>query len=78
MWRSPFSPQIHQKCVHKWNNSYRTPTEYWQKTSHFPKGKKTPMYLGKGKRTKKKQRQKNRDRTCTFGGSCERGKVSTH
>ena len=28
-----------------WNNSYRTPTECWQKTSDFPKGKKIPMYM---------------------------------
>ena len=28
-----------------WNNSYRTPTECWQKTSDFPKGKKLPTYL---------------------------------
>ena len=31
-----------------WNNSYRTPTERWQKTSDFPKGKKLPMYLDAG------------------------------
>ena len=50
-----------------WNNSYRTPTERWQKTSDFPKGKKIPMYLGKAKGKKKKQRQKNRHGTCTSG-----------
>ena len=50
-----------------WNNSYRTPTESWQKTSDFPKGKKIPMYLGRAKGKRKKQRQKNRDRTCTSG-----------
>ena len=47
-----------------WNNSYRTPTECWQKTSDLPKGKKLPMYLGKAKGKKKKQRQKTRDKTC--------------
>ena len=26
-----------------WNNSYRTPTERWQKNSDLPKGKKLPM-----------------------------------
>ena len=36
-WRSPSSPQIHQKYDYMWNN-YRTPTECWQKTSDFPKG----------------------------------------
>ena len=45
-WRSPSSPQIHQKYIYMWNNSYRTPTERWQKTSDFPKGNKFPMYLG--------------------------------
>ena len=34
---------IHQKYNYIWNNSYRTPTEHWQKTSDFPKGKKLPM-----------------------------------
>ena len=28
-----------------WENSYRTPTERWQKTSDFSKGKNLPMYL---------------------------------
>ena len=32
-----------------WNNSYRTHTERWQKTSDFPKGKKLPTYLGRAK-----------------------------
>ena len=35
------------------NNSYRTPTEHWQKTSDFPKGKKLPMYLGRAKEKRK-------------------------
>ena len=50
-----------------WNNSCRTPTERWQKTSDFPKGKKIPTYLGRAKEKKKQQRQKNRDGTCTSG-----------
>ena len=50
-----------------WNSSYRTPTERWQKTSDFPKGKKIPTYLGRAKEKKEKQRQKNRDGTCTSG-----------
>ena len=50
-----------------WNNSYRTPTECWQKTSDFPKGKKIPTYLGRTKEKRKKQRQKNKDGTCTSG-----------
>ena len=67
MQRSPSSPQIHQKYIYMWNNSYRTPTERWQKTSGFPKGKKIPTYLGSEKEKKKNQRQKNRDRAYTSG-----------
>ena len=48
-WRPPSSPQIHQKYIYMWNNSYRTPTERWQKTSDFPKGKKLPTYLSRVK-----------------------------
>ena len=62
MWRSPSSPQIHQKYIYMWNNSYRTSTECWQKTSDFPKGKELPTYLGraKGKRkTETKQREQD-------------------
>ena len=77
-WRSPSSPQIYQKYIYMWNNSYRTPTERWQKTADFPKGKKIPMYLGKAK-----EKRKNRDKRIgmgpgPLGGSCEGGKVSTH
>ena len=42
-WRSPSSPQIHQKYIYMWNNSYRTPTERWQKTSDFSKGNRRPQ-----------------------------------
>ena len=61
-----------------WNNSYRTPTESWQKTSDLPKGKILPMYLGRAK-----EKRKNRDKRigtgpAPVGGSCEEGKVSTH
>ena len=54
------------------------PTERWQKTSDFPKGKKLPMYLGRAK-----EKRKNRDKRvgmglAPLGGSCEGGKVSTH
>ena len=44
MWGSPSSPQTHEKYIYMWNN-YRTPTEHWEKTSDFPKGKKLPTYL---------------------------------
>ena len=78
MWRSPSSPQIHQKYICTWNNSYRTPTERWQKTSDFPKGKKLPSCLGRAK-----EKRKNRDKRigtgpALLGGNCEGGKVSTH
>ena len=59
MWRSPSSPQIHQKYFYMWNNSDRTPSECWQKTSDLPKGKKVPTYLG---RTKEKRKKKKKQR----------------
>ena len=49
-WKSPSSPQIHQKYNYMWNNNYRTLTEWWQKISDFPKGKKLPTYLGRAKK----------------------------
>ena len=49
-----------------WNNSYRTHIEHGQKTSDLPKGKKLPTYLGRVKE-KRKNRQKNKDGTCTSG-----------
>ena len=51
--RSPSSPQIHQKYIYMWNSSYKTPTECWQETSDFPKGKKLPTYLGRAKEKRK-------------------------
>ena len=75
MWRSPSSPQIHQKYIYMWNNPYRTPTECWQKTSNFPKGKKLPTYLG---RAKEKTEKRIGMAPASRGGSCEGGKVSTH
>ena len=78
MWRSPSSPQIHQKYIYMRYSYYRTCTERWQKTSDFPKGKKLPTYLGRAK-----EKRKNRDKRigvgpAPLGGSCEGGKVSTH
>ena len=43
--------------IYMWNNSYRIPTECWQKTSDFPKGKKIPMYMGRAK-----EKRKDRDK----------------
>ena len=73
--RSPSSPQIHQKYIYVWNNSYRTPTERCQKTSDLPKGKKLPMYLG---RAKEKTDKRIGTGPAPVGGSCEGGKISTH
>ena len=56
MWISPSSPQIHQKYIYMWNNSYRTPTERWQKTSDLPKGKKPPhTWVRQKKKTETKE-----------------------
>ena len=70
IWRSPSAPQIHQKYIYMWNNSYRTPTEHWQKTSDFPKGKKLPMYLGRPK-----EKRKNRDKRIGTGPHLWEGAV---
>ena len=73
MWRSPSSPQIHQKYIYMWNNSYRTPIERWQKTSDFPKGKKLPTYLSRAK-----EKRKNTDKRIGTGpaplGAVKEGK----
>ena len=60
--RSTSSPQIHQKYIYTWNCSYRTPTERWQKTSDFPKGKKLPTYLARAK-----EKRNNRDKRIGTG-----------
>ena len=77
MWRLPSSPQIHQNYIYTWNNSYRTPTEHWQKTADFPKGKKIPTYLGRAKEKRKNREKRIGMGPTALGGSCERGKVST-
>ena len=78
MRRSPFSPQIHQKYIYMWNNSYRTPTGRWLKTSDLPKGKKLLTYLGRAKEKRKNRDKRIGTRPAPVGGSCEGGKVSTH
>ena len=77
-WRWPSSPQIHQKYIYMWNNSYRTSTDRWQKTSDFPKGKKLPTYLGRAKEKKKNRDKRIGTGPAPLGASCEGGKVSTH
>ena len=76
-WRSPSSSQIHQKYIYMRNNSYRTPTECWQKTSDFPKGKKLPTYLGRAKEKRKTRDKRIGTGPAPLGGSCEGGKVSS-
>ena len=61
-----------------WNNSYRTLTECWQKTSDFPKGKKLTTYLGRAKEKRKNRDKRIRREPAPQGGSYEGGKVSTH
>ena len=65
-WRSPSS----KNYIRNISTCGTTPTgatECWKKTSDFPKGKKHPTYMGRAKEKRKKQRQKNRDGTCTSG-----------
>ena len=61
-----------------WNNSYRTPTERWQKTSDLPKGKKLPTYLGRAKEKRNNRNKRIGTGPAPVGGSREGGKVSTH
>ena len=77
-WGSPSSPQIHQKYIYMWNNSYRTPTECWQKTSDIPKVKKLPRYLGRAKEKRKNREKRIRMGPASLGGSCEGRNMSTH
>ena len=40
-----------------WKNSYTTPTEHWQKTSDFPKARKSPCtWVGQKKKKKSEAR----------------------
>ena len=56
-----------------WNNSYGTPTERWQKTSDFPKGKKLPTYLGRAKEKRKNRDNRIGTEPAPLGGSlCHR------
>ena len=77
-WRSPSSPQIHQKYIYTWNSSYRTPTECKQKTPDLPKGKKLPAYLGRAKEKRKNRDERIGAGPTPVGGSREGGKVSMH
>ena len=54
------------------NDSYRTSTECWQKTSSFQKGKNTSTYLSRAKEKRKNIYTKELE---PLGGSCEGRKV---
>ena len=69
--RSPLLPQRHNKFICKWNNSYRTLSESWQKPSDFQKGKDKV-----GKKIKvKKEIKVFRTETCTPGREIWRRKI---
>ena len=52
--RSPSSPKIHQKYIYMWNNSYRTPTECWQKPQASKKARNSPHnWVGQKKKEEK-------------------------
>jgi len=50
-----------------WNNSYRTPSEHWQKSSDVQKGKLISTELSRAKDKRKKRRQRNWDKKLHFG-----------
>ena len=57
------------------NNSYRTPTERWQKNSDFQKGKKIPTNLGRAKeKRKKKQNKRTGTGSAPLGGAVKEEK----
>lgn len=63
-----------------WTNSYRTPTEHWQETSDFQKGKQMSTKWDRAKEIRKK-RERERDKglqtgPVPLGGSYKGGKVS--
>ena len=58
MQRSPPSPQIHQKYIYMRNNSHRTPTERWQKTSDLPKEEERKPKLNPRSRENKEEKGK--------------------
>ena len=62
MWRSLSSPQIHQKYIYMWNNSYRTPTERWQKTQTSQKARNSPRtWVGQKKKEKTETKEQGWD-----------------
>ena len=69
-------PQIPQKFICMWNNSYRTPAESWQKNADL-KGKPISKEWNRAKGKKKRQRISGWG-SVPLGGSHEGAKVSAH
>ena len=59
-------PQIPQKYIFMWNNSYRRPTEHGQKTSEFHKGKLISIWCI---RTKEKDTRELDWKLCFWEGA---------
>ena len=59
-----------KKHIYVLNNSCRTPTEHWQKTSDFPKSKKLHTNLGRAK-----EKRKSRDKRIGMGPAPLEGAV---
>ena len=72
-----FPQQIYQKYICMWNNSYRTPTECWQKTPDFQKGKLISTQWSRAKEIRN-EIQRNQDGTCTPGRELWRRKIFWH
>ena len=60
--RSPSSPQIHQKFISIWNNTYRISSECWQNHPSFQKGKPISLEQDKAKDKDNKRDKGFRDR----------------
>ena len=75
-WSSPSPTHASKTHLHV-EQSHRTSTGYWPKTSDLQRGEKISTQLG-STHTQERRRQRGLDRTCALGRSCERGKVSTH
>ena len=60
-----------------WTNSYRTPTEHWQETSDFQKGKLMSKKWGRAKEIRTRKWDKGiQTGPVPLGGSYKGGKVS--
>ena len=71
MWHSVSPTNMSKKHIYMKNDSQRTSTECWQKTSDFRKKQKTLHITGQNKREKEKNKE-IRTGTALLKGSCER------